>query len=149
MALGSKTLAKVDNISGICGSGWEKFMGPRSLLGKLRKNLVVLIQRYWWPDGNHGSPDVCCIFLDRNHIGWDWFWQRSGGCSNGKILLAPDRQLLETFVQGPCQFGIFGLGLTSVEDVDYPNQSPRRGHAWWPRIKPERRRRYVSVPRYV
>ena len=131
-ALGSKALASVDNISGSHGGGWGKFMGPRRLLGKLRRNLAVLLRRYSWPDGDHGSPNVCCIYLDGNHIGWNWFWQRSGGCGDGKILLAWEQCLLEIFGQGPCCFGIFGSGLTSVEDVDAPNWSPRRGHAWWP-----------------
>ena len=42
-----------------------------------------------------------------------------------KKLLAHDQRLLEIFGQVPCQFGIFRSGLTSVEDVDAPNQSPR------------------------
>ena len=42
-----------------------------------------------------------------------------------EIVLAWGRRLLEIFGQGPCQFGIFGSGLTSVEGVDAPDQSPR------------------------
>ena len=47
--------------------------------------------------------------------------ERSGG---RKISLAQNRRLLEIFGQGPCRFGVFGLGLTSVEDIDAPNWSP-------------------------
>ena len=36
-----KALASVGNISGSCGSGWEKFVGPRSLLGKFGRTLDV------------------------------------------------------------------------------------------------------------
>ena len=35
-----------------------------------------------------------------------------------KGLLDRDRSLLDIFGRGPCWFGIFGSGLTSVEDVD-------------------------------
>ena len=51
---------------------------------------------------------------------------RAGAESYGskKILLAQDRRMLEIFSQCLCQFGILGSGLTSVEDVDAPEQSP-------------------------
>ena len=45
-------------------------------------------------------------------------------CGCGKILLARDQRLLRVFGQGPSRFGIFGLGSTSVEDVNVPNWSP-------------------------
>ena len=40
-APGLKALASVDNISGSRSNGWGKFVGPRRLLGKVGRNLVV------------------------------------------------------------------------------------------------------------
>ena len=45
-------------------------------------------------------------------------------CGGGKRLLAQDRHLLEIFGRGPCRFGVFGLGSTSVEDVNATERSP-------------------------
>ena len=42
-------------------------------------------------------------------------------CGGRKILLAQDRRLLKIFGHSQCQFGVFGLGLTSVEEVDALN----------------------------
>ena len=41
MALGSKALVSVDNISGRRGGGWENFVGLKRLLGKVDRNLGV------------------------------------------------------------------------------------------------------------
>ena len=42
----------------------------------------------------------------------------------GKRLLAREQCLLEIFGWDLCWFEIFGLGSTSVEDIDYPDHSP-------------------------
>ena len=68
-------------------------------------------------------------------------------CGGGKRSLAWYRSLSEIFGRGPCQFVIFGSGLTSVEDVNTSDQSPRRGHALWLRREPVRRRREVDIAR--
>ena len=41
MALGSKALVSVDNISGRRGGGWENFVRLKRLLGKVDRNLGV------------------------------------------------------------------------------------------------------------
>ena len=46
--------------------------------------------------------------------------------SGGMRLLTQDLRLLYIFGQVPCEFCIFGLVLTSVEYVNYPNQIPGR-----------------------
>ena len=38
--------------------------------------------------------------------------------------LSQDRRLFDKFGRGPCRFGIFELGSTSVEDVDAPIEVP-------------------------
>ena len=43
----------------------------------------------------------------------------------GKRSLDLERRLLDIFGLGLCRFGIFGSGLTSVEDVNDPDRSPR------------------------
>ena len=42
MLPGLKSLTLVENILGSHGGGWGKFVGPRRLLGKVGRNLVVL-----------------------------------------------------------------------------------------------------------
>ena len=41
MAPGLKALALVDDISGIHSSGWGKFIGPRRMLVKVRRNFGI------------------------------------------------------------------------------------------------------------
>ena len=45
-------------------------------------------------------------------------------CKGRKILLAHDQHLLEIFGWVSYRFGIFGLGLTSVEYINAPDRSP-------------------------
>ena len=40
-APGLKALVLVDNISGICGSGWEQFVGQRRMLVKIGRSLGI------------------------------------------------------------------------------------------------------------
>ena len=49
---------------------------------------------------------------------------RADSCGGRKRLLAWEQCLSEIFGWGPCQFGIFGMVLTSVEGVDAHDQSP-------------------------
>ena len=43
---------------------------------------------------------------------------REESCDGRKGLLVRDQRLLEILGWGPCWFGIFGSGLTLLEDVD-------------------------------
>ena len=53
--------------------------------------------------------------------------------------------MLEIFGWGPYRFGIFGTGLTSVENVDSPDQSPGIVHALRLYMYPVIRRRDVVL----
>ena len=68
--------------------------------------------------------DICLgiALVDTDHVsearaaaaGRD-YWPKTNVCW---IYLARDQRLLEKFGRGLCRFGIFGSGLTSVEEVD-------------------------------
>ena len=65
---------------------------------------------------------VANIWLMLTSVGID-FGARAERYGGRNRLLARDRRLLEIFFRGPCLFRIFGLVLTSVEDVDAPYRS--------------------------
>ena len=132
MALGSKSLALVDNNSSSRGGGCRRFVGPRCLLGKVGHSLDVWQARCLQPDEDCWIPDVCWRYLVGSQIGWDQSRRRIGSCGGGKKQLTWDQRLLEIFIPRLTDFGEVWLGpvsvqgiwsgSTSVEDVNAPTE---------------------------
>ena len=117
-----KALVSVDNTSGSHGVSWGQFGGPRILLKKAGGGLA---------SDNEGDQDLTEIKWALTSVAYIWLGLTSVGiycgatvksCGSGKILLAWYRRLLEIFYQGPCQFGLFGSGSTSIVDGDNLDQ---------------------------
>ena len=113
-----KALALLENISGSRSGGWENSLDRsvcwEKLVGALESN-------------DRGTCDLTKTVGAPMSVAYIWSvltlvetYHGAGAeiCGGRKGLLTQYQSLLEIFGQSSCRFRMFGLGLTSVEEVD-------------------------------